>query len=258
MRRLIPFALLGLMSVLALLALVVSVSSAARISSFPTPTPGSTADVAALHTVVARSLNATSFTLDDALNFQAPDRSAIIARGGAEAAPERVIGDRVYLYLGTSATGTPQWGSARLSRAADQYYGPLRATQEITMLGHSNSVVRHGNTFSVQQVVPADFISPGNPGQLLITYSVNVARARVSSVSAVLRGWVTIPSQDQSGRITWERVDGFPSPVSTYSNYDQVAPIVAPPATQTASLRECTNGSYLVVHAGVSSCSLFG
>lgn len=253
----IPHFLVAAMTVLALLALVLSVSSAQKISSFAAPSPGDPAIVSIFHTVVQRSLDAPSFTVDGALNYQSPDRTATIASGTATVqSAQRVIGQRVYLLLGTNAQGVTQWGSGPLSHQVDQYYGPARATQEFTMLLGDDSVVRRGNNFIVQQRVPADYISSGNPGQLLITYTVYVADDRVTGVVALLQGWVTIPTQVPSGHLTWARVDGYQSPESTYGNYGRVAPITAPPGAQTVLLSTCANGGYVVVQQGHRGCSI--
>ena len=259
MRRMIPHFLLAAMSVLALLALIASVSSAQKISSFATPAPGQSAVVAAFRAVLTRSLNAPSFTVDSALNYQSPNRTATIASGTvAVQSPEEVIGQRVYLYLGTNSKGVAQWGSGPLTPQVDQYYGPARATQEFTMLLGDNSVVRSANNFIVKQVVPADFISSGNPGQLRITYTVFVVNNYVTGVTALLEGWVTIPTQNQAGHLTWSRVNGYQSPESTYGNYGRVAPITAPPAAQTSPLTTCANGTYEVVQQGHLVCSIYG
>lgn len=259
MRRMIPHAVLTTMTVLALLALLVSVNSAQRISSFATPASGDPAVVTIFHTVVQHSLQAPSFSVDGALNYQSPNRTATVASGSQTVqSAQKVIGSRVYLYLGTSAQGVAQWGSGPLTHQVDQYYGPTRATQEFTMLLGDSSVVRSANNFIVRQVVPADYISPGNPGQLLITYTVYVASDRVTGVSALLQGWVTIPTQDLAGHLTWARVNGYRSPESTYANYGGVAPITAPPAAQTVALTPCDNGGYEVVQQGHLVCSIYG
>ncbi|MDH2902768.1 MAG: hypothetical protein PXZ08_02295 [Actinomycetota bacterium] len=259
MRRMIPHFLLAAMSALAILALVLSVGSAQRISSFATPAPGEANVVASFHAVVQRSLNASSFTVDHALNYQAPDRTATIATGAAAvAAPQRVIGQRVYLMLGIDARGVAQWGTGALSHQADQFYGPTRATQEFSMLLGDNSVVRAGTGYIVKQVVPADYISSGNPGQLLITYTLTVAGGYVTGVTALLHGWVTIPVQNQAGHLTWTRVNGYQSPESTYTDYGTVARIVAPPSAQTSPLTLCSDGTYALVHQGHGVCSIYG
>ncbi len=259
MRRFIPHTILAAMTVLAVLALAFSVASAQKISSFATPAPGQSSVVSAFHAVLTRSLTARSFTVDSALNYQSPDRTATIVSGtSAVSSPEKVIGQRAYLFLGNDTKGVAHWGSGPLTPQVNQYYGPLRATQEFTMLLGDDSVVRSANKFIVKQVVPADFISSGNPGQLLITYTVTVANDYVSGVAALLDGWVTIPTQNQAGHLTWSRVDGYQSPESTYTNYGRVPPIIAPPAAQTAPLSTCTNGSYQVVQQGHLVCSIYG
>ena len=259
MKRLIPQAILATMSLLALLALVLSVRSAEKISSFATPAPGDPAIVKIFHTVVQRSLDAGSFTLDNYLNFRAPDRTSTTVVGTSQQLfSERVIGQKVYLELGTDAQGQVQWGSAALTHQADVTYGPQRATQELKMLLGDDSVVRSGDNFIVRQVLPADFISQGNPGQVLVTYTVYVADDYVTGVSPRLQGWISVPTSGRPGHFNFVRVNDYRSPETTYSNYGNVAAITAPPLAQTTPMATCADGGYEVVHNGRHVCSIFG
>jgi hypothetical protein len=255
----IPHALVATMTVLALLALLVSVMTAEKISSFAAPAPGDPAIVKIFHTVVQRSLDAPSFTVDSFLSYQSPDRTATITSGtGTLVSGQKVIGQRIYLLLGTNAQGVAQWGSGPLSHQADQNYGSTRATEELKMLLGDDSVVRNGDNFTVQQMVAADVISPGNPGQILITYTVYVADDYVTGVAPFLRGWVTIPTSGVPGHLTWARVNEYRSPETTYGNYALVAPITAPPADETVPLATCAHGGYVVVQQSRRVCTLSG
>lgn len=254
MRRLIPHALIAAMSVLALLALLLSVRTAERISSFRPPAPGDPAIVKIFRTVVQRSLGAGSFRVDNLLNYQAPDRTATINVSGAN---EVVIGSTAYLQLGPNSHGAMTWGRAPLTHLADTYYGPFRARQLLEILLGDDSVVRQGDNFVVRQVVAANYISTGNPGQILITYMVYVNGDYVTGVSPLLQGWVTIPVGGSAQHPQWWRVSKFRSPESTFSNYGLVAPITAPPASQTVSLSLCGQ-SYRFVQQGHQVCSVFG
>ena len=255
MRRLIPHALLLAMTVLAAAALLVSMRSAERISSFATPAPGDPAIVKIFHTVVQRSLDAPSFTVDNFLNYQAPDRTSASSPSGVT---EMVIGRSVYLELGPDSHGIRTWGRGPLTRLADTTYGPSRAKQILDLLLGANSVVRKGDNFVVRQVVPANFISTGNPGQILVTYSVYVADDYVTGVSPFLQGWVTIPVGGSPARPEWARVSNYRAPESTFANYGPyVAPISPPPPGQAVALALCGQ-SYRIVVSGRAFCSLFG
>ena len=259
MRRMIPHALLAVMTVLALLALIVSLSTADKISSFPTPKPGAPTVVAAFHRVVQRSLDAPSFVVDSVLHYRGPDRTEVMASGSdSSSSGVRVIGTSVYLDLGHDSRGHIQWGRGVLSPQANLYYGPLRATQELNMLLADNSVARSAGHYIVHQVSSADAIAPGNPGQLLITYTVYVVHGYVTGVMAMLQGWVTILEQGPSGATLRVRVDQYQSPGSTYGNYARVAPIGPPSATQIILLSSCANGGYAVALPGHAGCSIFG
>ena len=257
----IPHALLAVMTVLALLAVIVSVSTADKISSFPAPQPGAPAVVSAFHRVVQRSLDAPSFVVDSVLHYRAPDRTEAMAAGSSSSSSSsgvRVIGTSVYLDLGQDSQGHIRWGRGVLSPQANLYYGPLRATQELKMLLTDNSVTRSAGHYIIHQVSSADAISPGNPGQLLITYTVYVVHGYVTGVAAMLQGWVTILEQGPSGATRRVRVDQYQSPGSTYGNYARVAPIGPPPASQTITLTSCANGGYAVALPGHAGCSIFG
>lgn len=258
MRRFVPHVLLATMTVLALLAVVASIATADKVSAFAVPKAGDPAVVSIFHRVVQRSLEAPSFTVDAVLKYRAPDRTEVMSSsGGSSSLGVRVIGRTVYLDLGRDAQGNIVWGRGLLSHPADLYYGPLRATQELTMLLGGDSVVRSGDHFIVRQVVPADTISPGNAGQLLITYTVYVADDYVTGVTALLQGWVTIPAAGPTGAVHPTRVDQYQSPGSTYGDYGHLGPIVAP-STPTIPLTSCANGGYLAPLPGSHACSIFG
>jgi len=249
---LIPQAILATMTVLAALALVLSVSSAERISRFAAPAPGDPATVAVYRTVVQRTLDAPSFVFDQYLNYQAPDRtSTTFAIGG-----EKVIGRVAYIALNpSSASG--QWGRGPLTALSDEYYGPTRALKQLQTFVNLKSVVRSGNNFIVRQVVPADSVSPGNPGQVLVTSTVYVNDDYVTSIKAQLSGWFSYPFAGTVSHPQYKRVDQLSAAPVTYSNFGHVAAITAPPAAKTVPLVVCGQG-YRVVQAGHQVCSIFG
>lgn len=248
MRRLIPQAILATMTILALVALLLSVSTAERISSFAPPASGDPATVAMYRTVVQRTLDAPSFNYDQFLNYQAPDRTATLYASGGE----RVIGQVAYLALSPS-----QWGRGPLTALADEYYGPSRALKQLQTFAKLTSVVRSGNNFVVRQVVPADSVSPGNPGQVLVTSTVTVRDDYVTSVTAHLTGWFSYPFAGTVDHPVYKRIDQFSAAPVTYGNFGHVPAISAPPAAQTMALTPCGQG-YRVMQSGHSVCSIFG
>ena len=251
MRRLIPQAILATMTILAALALVLSVSTAERISSFAAPTAGDPAVVAAYHSVIERTLNAPSFNYDQILNYQAPDRTSTMYAGG-----ERVIGQVAYLALNpTSSTG--QWGRGPLTTLADAYYGPTRVLKQLQTFAKLTSVSRAGNNFIVRQVLAADTVSPGNPGQVLVTSTVYVADDYVTSIKAELTGWFSYPYAGTVSNPLMRRVDHLTVAPVTYSNFGHLSAITAPPAAKTVTLVVCGQG-YRVVQSGQQVCSIFG
>jgi len=251
MRRLIPQAILATMTVLALVALVLSVSTAEKISRFAAPAAGDAATVAAYHTVIERTLNASSFNYDQILNYQAPDRTSTMYAGG-----ERVIGKVAYIALNpTSSTG--QWGRGPLTPLADEYYGPARVLKQLQTFATLTSVTRSGNNFIVRQVVPADSVSPGNPGQVLVTSTVYVADDYVSSIAAKLTGWFSYPYAGTVSHPLLRRVDQLAAAPVSYSNFGHVPAITAPSPAKTITLVVCGQG-YRVVQSGHQVCSIFG
>lgn len=252
MRKFIPQAILGAMTVLAIVALLVSVSTAARISSFAPPPPGRPAVVAAYHAVLLHTLAAPSFTYEGFLDYQAPDRTATTYGVGNE----RVIGREVYLLVPTSAT-TSHWGRGPLTTLADDYYGPVRALAQLRTFAALTSVVASGSNFVVQQVAPADLVAPGNPGQVQVTSTVTVHGGYVTSIAAQVTGWVSYPYAGTASHPRYRRVDSLTVPAVTYANFGAVVPITAPPAAQTVTLSVCAQG-YRLVLAGSTVCSLVG
>ena len=252
MRRLIPQAILATMTILALVALLLSVSTAERISSFPAPAAGNPAIVAIYRTVVQRTLDAPSFDFDQYLDYQAPDRTATtFALGG-----ERVIGNVVYIAL-TSSSSTGEWGRGPLTALADEYYGPARALKQLQTFVNLKSVVRAGNNFIVRQVIPADNVSPGNPGQVLVTSTVYVNDDYVTSIKANFTGWFSYPYAGTVSHPLYKRVDQLSAAPVTYSNFGHVAAITAPAAVQFVPLTVCGQ-AYHVVQSGHQVCSIFG
>jgi hypothetical protein len=252
MRRLIPQAILATMTILALVALLLSVNTAERISSFPAPAAGNPAIVAIYRTVIQRTLDAPSFVFDQYLNYQAPDRTATTSVIGGE----KVIGNVVYLEL-TASGATAKWGRGPLTALDDEYYGPQRALQQLQTFLKIKSVVRSGNNFIVRQVIPADSVARGNPGQVLVTSTVYVEDDYVTSIKAQLSGWFSYPYAGTVRHPKYKRVDRLSALAVTYSSFGQVAAITAPPAAQTVSLSVCGQ-AYRVVQSGHQVCSIFG
>lgn len=241
MRRWIPKTLLAAMTVLALVSVVLSLHTAERISTFSTPAPGQPAIVKIFRTVVQRTLDAPSFSYDQTLNYQAPDR----VKGTGTYNGIIVVGSDVYLELSTT-TSSSQWGKTPLTSLVDKEVGPVLVTQMLKTLLSLDSVVRVGNNFVAKQVVSADSIYPGNPGQVLITFMIYVSDDYVTSVTPRLNGWMSVPKSGTGGRIEWQRISKYQSMTLTYGNFGNIAPVTAPPVSRTAVLHECTGSSGIV------------
>jgi hypothetical protein len=239
------------MTVLALVALLFSVSTAERISTFANPPAGNPAIVTIFRTVVQRTLDAPSFRYNQYLNYQAPDRTATLRTLGSM----KVIGKEAYILL-TPGVPTGKWGRGPLTPLVDSYYGPAMALHGLRTLLTSNSVIREGNNFVVKQVVSADSVSPGNPGQVLVTYMVYVNDDYVTAIQTRLEGWWSIPYARINGILRFRRVDTFTASQVTYSSFGQIAPITAPPADRTLQLTLCGQ-VYHLPYLGREVCSAF-
>ena len=252
MRKFIPHALLATMTVLAIVAMSFSISSAERISHFAAPRAGDPAVVEKYRAVIQHTLDAPSFTYEQFLNYRAPDSTSVAATGGNDV----VIGHQVYLPLAPIGS-SPRWGHGTLTTLVDDYYGPARALTQLRTFLTIRAVVSSGNDFIVQQVLPADVVSPGNPGQVLVTSTVAVSGGYVTSISANISGWFSYPYAGTASRPRYRRVDALAAQAVTFANFGAVAPITAPPASQTVPLHVCGQG-YQFIEAGRHVCSVVG
>ena len=237
------------MTVLALAALLFSVSTAERISTFANPPAGNPDIVTIFRTVVQRTLDAPSFNYNQYLNYQAPDRTATQRTFGSM----EVIGKEAYIPL-TPDVALGKWGRGPLTPLVDSYYGPAMALRGLRTLLTSNSVIREGNNFIMKQVVSADSVSPGNPGQVLVTYMVYVNDDYVTAIQTHVEGWWSIPYARTHGILRFRRVDTYTASQVTYSSFGQIAPITAPPAARTVQLTSCGQ-VYHLPYLGREVCS---
>ena len=252
MRKLIPHALLLSMTVLAIGALLLSVTSAERISYFSAPAAGTPAVIAQYRAVVQHTLDAPSFTYEQFLNYRAPSSTSVASTGGSD----EVIGNVVYLPVAPVGS-SPRWGRGPLTTLANDYYGPARALTQLRTFLKIKAVVGSGRDFIVQQVLPADVVAPGNPGQVLVTSTVVVSGGYVTSIASNVSGWFSYPYAGTASHPRYKRVDTLtPNPV-TFTNFGAVAPITAPPASQTVPLHPCGQG-YQFVESGQHVCSVVG
>jgi hypothetical protein len=237
MRQWIPRSLIAVMTVLALVSVVLSVQTSARISYFSTPPAGDQGIAAIFRTVVQRSLDAPGFTYNQFLHFRAPDRTAVIAPGAGII----VVGNETYVELAGNSSSQQQprkWGETTLTPFVDNQFGPAAATRVLKMLLTAVSVTRAGDHFTAQEVVSANSVEPGNAGQILITYVIYVNDDYVTSVTPTYHGWFVIPSSGLT--LSDNHVATYQNMTITYGNFGNVAPIAPPPALETVVLEPCS------------------
>jgi hypothetical protein len=246
--------LLAVMSILALGALLLSVSTSEKISSFPSPTPGDPAVVSIFRTVVQRTLHAPSFTYAGFLNYQAPDRTETTlgsSSGTGVGGGLIIIGNEVYT---TPLAIAGKWGKGPLSSTVSQDYGPHRVRITLETLLKARSVIRDGDHFVVTQVLPADLTGPENPGQILVTSTVYVSDDYVTTIKALVQGWATIQTAFTNGHYVYRRVASFEAGPETFANFAHVPPINAPPTSKTIELYTCGGSHVLHVAEYVPLC----
>ena len=254
MRRLVPQALLAAMSILALGALLLSISTSEKISSFPSPAPGDPAVVSVFRTVVQRTLDAPSFSFTGFLNYQAPDRTETNLGSGSGFSVGGgliIIGKEVYT---TPLAIAGKWGKGPLSSTVSQDYGPYRVRVTLETLLKARSVVRVGDHFVVKQVLPADVTGPENPGQILVTSTVYVSDDYVTTIKALVQGWTTIQTAFTNGHYVLRRVASFEAGPETFANFAHVPAINPPPASKTIDLYTCAGSHVIQVAEYVPLC----
>jgi hypothetical protein len=237
MRQWIPKSLLAVMTALALVSVVLSVQTAARISYFSTPPAGNQVIATIFRTVVQRTLDAPGFTYNQFLNYRAPDRTAVIAPGVGIV----VVGSETYVDLARISSSrqlSQKWGETPLTPLVDNQFGPTAATQVLKMLLSAVSVTRAGDHFTAQQVVLANSVEPGNVGQILITYVIDVNDDYVTSVTPTYHGWFFVPSPGPT--VDENHVATYQTMTITYGNFGNVVPITLPSASETVMLKPCS------------------
>lgn len=239
MRRAIPFAELALMTVLAVLALTLSVSRNERFSTFAAPPAGNPAVVKVFRTVLTRTLDAPSFTFDHSIDYQAPDRTrmAFMVASGVDAYV--VIGDTE--YVGIREANGETWGATPLTKTSDALVGPAAAKADLEGLFTSDAVTQSGDHFTVTSVLPASTFYSEDPGQVELIQTVFVEDDYVTSIADRLVGWVSVPVAQRSGGYTLGRVDQRNLGSVDYGDYGEVRTIAAPPASRVVELVTCSN-----------------
>jgi len=252
MRRLIPHSLLAAMTVLALGAMLLSVQSAARISVYATPPAADPGLVASFHAVIQRTLDAPNYTYNQLLDYQSPDR----VKGTGTYSGLVIVGPTVYLQFSTTPSAH-QWGSTALTTGVNQSFGPALVTRLLHTLLTLNSVVRQGSNYVAEQVVAANDVAPGNPGDVLISFDVGVSGGYAVNITPTLHGWLSIPVSGTPGHYVYHRVSSYTSQTSTFTSIGRVPAITAPPVARTVALVACsgTGGFYL---AGEHLCQSQG
>ena len=235
-----PFALVSLLGVLALVTVVVSVGTSGRYSYFSTPRPGRADVVREFRSALENTLEARSFQYDESpgrIDYQAPNRTRALDPLG----PSIVIGHTVYVALGFVNNKVTQWGEGPLTAPLDNVFGLMAVRRDLKDLLGVTSVHRRGDHFYAQQVVAADTVSPGTNGQALIDVTVIVRSGHVVRVEATAHGILTSYklAHDAYRAVT---VTSIYLGRDTYSQFGEVPPITAPTSAKIIHLQPCTNG----------------
>jgi hypothetical protein len=239
-RRLIPLSLVSLLLIATLVVLCVSIQESARYSYFSPRVRGRASVVRLFHDAVNRTLGAKSFVLHEghlAIQYQAPNR----ARSGVIGGPDIVIGDKSYWSLGTTNGVVRQFGEEPLTPLIDEFAGPEAAKATLRDLLRQQSVTKHGDTFTVQQVTSESKLLPQLAGQVLIEWTVTLRGGYVRHVRGVAHG--ILPSYLSPRHRSAPSVPSITLLPDTYTDFDDVQPINAPPKDKTVKMVPCADPS---------------
>jgi hypothetical protein len=251
-RRLIPLALVGLMSGLAAVGAVIGVMGSPTVDYFAAPA-ASPGVLSAFRSAVEATLHARSFIVeqDGTVSwYQAPDRSRTGTTVGGVS--DITIGSTMYTNNNTfggvaGGSETASWSKVTYPRDDPPYTLPRLELLSLRLLLSADSVERTRQGFLVNDVVPADTIARGTSGQILFLLDFQTTDGHVSAVRTSQYGEfpktrvISEPSGFCHGKLCTAVVP-FPIPkpqTVTFGAFDSAPPIVPPPASET-QVQQCT------------------
>lgn len=266
-RRLIPFALVGVVAITTGLAAGYGQTDSPPIVAPAIPELGTAAQARALDAIVRHSMQASSFTRTTALEtlvYQAPDRTRVVltsTNDPPQTSSTITIGSTEYDSFGTLAGPSGCWTVAP-APTHNQVAGRTYALGDLTGLLHYSTALRQGDHFVVRKVVPATLLSV-TPISVTVTTSQKVYQEQqahdraqlsflrhskglleVTTTVTVRRGFVVAVHTEEQG--------SFNSPDNqvvarhiefgdSYGRFNSSPPVVPPPAG--AVLAQSANGT---------------
>jgi hypothetical protein len=238
-RKLTPIALIGFLTVIALIAAIASIQTSPRFDYFAQPPSGTQKIIQEFHDAVHKTLSASSFREKYAgrivVFYQAPNRTDNPSDG------IEVIGHRAYFELSQSASGRIQWGEYPLTQDVNRIAGPPSVRDALQCLLETQSVFRTGDGYKAEDVVDADAISPGTAGQALIIDNVIVRNGFISRIHAEAYAPISSLKNNPGGTIGTVVLKSEVVEI-TYSEFGHVRPISAPKKNHFVTLARCTSG----------------
>ena len=234
------------MTVFAFSGAVVSLQTSPVIAYFSPPPAGNAAVVRKFHQEILATLKAPS--LEDrigsvVLDYEAPNR--VLFRGvrvvGSPLKMEIVIGRHYYIALNQNRGVVNQWGRGSLATRLNEEVGPKAILGELKNLMSVSSVVESGSTFVAKEVVNANEVLPGTPGQSLDVVSANAHDGYVVSLRVTSYGMFQSPVFTHGGERSriLTQIHGVQT---SFSKFGQVPSISTPPETETVNLIPCPKG----------------
>lgn len=235
-----------MMTVFAFSGAVVSLQTSPDIAYFSPSPAGNAAVVRKFHQEVFATLKAPS--LEDrigsaVLDYEAPNR--VLFRGvlvvGTSLKGEIVIGPHYYIALNQNRGVVSQWGRGSLTTRLSDEIGPNAILGELKKLMSISSVTASGSTFVAKEVVGANEVLPGTPGQSLVVVSANTHDGYVVSLRATSYGIFRSPVSTNHG-LTARTLTQIHGVQSNFSKIGLVPSIPTPPETKTVNLIPCPKG----------------
>jgi hypothetical protein len=234
------------MTVFAFAGAVISLHTSPAIAFYSQPPASNPAVVGKFHQDVFATLKSPSleYRIGSAvLDYQAPNR--VLSRGlpvvGSSLEMEIVIGPYYYIALNQNQDVVRQWGKGSLTTRLNDEIGPKAVLGELRNLMAFSSVIENGSTFVAKEVVDANEVLPGTPGQSLVVVTVNTHDGYVVSLRATYYGIFRYPifTHDDVRAQTLTLIHGVQG---NFSRFGLVSPISHPPETKTVNLIPCPKG----------------